>query len=547
MATYIKVDGTWRVVSNDTDSTCGYINTSTGWKTVSNSWVNVSGTWRSVCAPIPSVTPSVTPSVGGGGGDPVQDSSVSSLNPSSGLATGGYTVTLNGSFPSNITNIGFSHQGANASSFTRVSSSQYTFTMPSGTAGTTTQVQAFNGRTPVMSTLTFTFNSVPVSVGGGVVDTTCYNGSTCNTITYGDGSVVVIGAVNGTFNGSLRTEACGTNGTRTQAYTCITPAYCPNIPVAAGTCNEAVVSNPCVNQYGTSAKLTGYHLCTQADVSAPSSCSTCTSVDACVLDQGSGASCTVSVAPSCSCSPLSTTAGTRSIMTYICSSGTMNTSISTYNSCCVSNGTVTSTTVVSDTGCYTAPVETCGACGAQNNIPPDVEYGICNGVQACIRTTTYQRKYCPYTGSYSYDCTPVVTYSSCSNSTSCGYVAPTPTPTTYCPSLGFAVPSSGFPGNCPGASGNPEGGTPTPTCNCNYSGAGYCVGGVTYAPECCAGTGCCTQGPACGSVSPTPTPTPVTPEPTPTPTCSPNAGQGCGRYGNGTINCAGSCVGDRCC
>lgn len=152
MATYIKVDGTWRTVTENTSASCGYVKVNGSWKIVDASWVKVEGSWRSVCAPLPAPTPTPTPTPSPGGGgpvDPPQDSSVSSLSPSNGSASGGYTVTLNGSFPSNLTNI--SVNGTNLGSYTRQSSSAYTFTMPAGTAGSSVQVQAFNGRVPLMS------------------------------------------------------------------------------------------------------------------------------------------------------------------------------------------------------------------------------------------------------------------------------------------------------------------------------------------------------------------------------------------------------------
>ncbi len=135
----------------------------------------------------------------------------------------------------------------------------------------------------------------------------------------------------------------------------------------------------------------------------------------------------------------------------------------------------------------------------------------------------------------------------------------TPTPTsdyTYCPSLGYAVLTSGYPGNCPGATPTPT--TPTPTTPtpttptptspcaaneglpCNCSGLGY-VGTRNCAGDC-----------DCPS-----TPTPTTPTPTtPTPValdCSPCdpalSGGACGTYGNGTLcwtpsGCPNRCDGD---
>lgn len=400
MATYIKVDGTWQAVSGDTSSICGYVKVDGAWKTATNTYVKVSGSWKPVCEPL--ATPTPTPSVGGGGGgSPAQDSSVSSLSPSSGAAAGGYTVTLNGSFPSDLTNI--SVAGTNVGSFSRVSSTAYSFTMPAGTQGTTAQIQAFNGRTPLMSELTFTYNSTS---GGG---STCTNGNYCNSIVYSDGTAVSIGAENGTFNGSLQTEPCGTNGTRTKAYTCVTPGSCPNISVAAGTCNEVVV-NPCTNQYGTGGSLPGYHQCTQADVASPYSCSPCTSTTQCLDGGASGASCSPPV--TCTCSS-STSPGSRSVSTGTCPSGTMLTSTTTYSGCpsCPSSSTV-------DTGCYVAPAPV--TCGSWTTYATG-SVSCCNGTKLGSQPEYYQYQTCS-DGSINYR----TTLGSCtggSNDASCGYVA----------------------------------------------------------------------------------------------------------------------------
>lgn len=465
MATYIKVNGTWQTVSGDTASVCGYVKVDGTWRTVTNTYVKIDGTWRSVCAPVPTPTP--TPGGGGGVSDPPQDSSVSGLSPNNGAAAGGYTVKLNGSFVSNLTNI--SVNGTNLGSFSRLSSTEYSFTMPAGTQGTTVQVQAYNGRVPVMSSLTFTYNSE------GSSGVTCTSPNYCSTIQYSDGTNVTINATNGTFNGSLQTEACGNGGTRTKAYTCITPAGCPNISVGAGQCTGEsggsttyyYVSGCCAQNTNGEINQPAYGVSTSGFGAALSNATSACYYSLTNVQYSNSTypsvSCGSSGGTSCSCTPLTTTTGTRSVSTTTCQSGIMNTSTSTYNQCCVTNGTVTATSVTSDTGCvpYSPPV-TCGSCGAQNNIQPDVEYNVCNGVQLCsTKTTTYQRKYCT-DGTYSYDCAPVVTYSGCVNSSTCGYVA---------------------------------------SCTCNYAGAGYCVNGVTYAPECCEGTGCCTQGPACGGSS----------------------------------------------
>jgi len=402
MATYIKVDGTWQAVSGDTSSICGYAKVDGAWKTVTNTYVKVSGSWKPVCEPL--ATPTPTPSVGGGGGTPAQDSSVSNLSPSSGAAAGGYTVTLNGSFPSDLTNI--SVAGTNVGSFSRVSSTAYSFTMPAGTQGTTAQIQAFNGRTPLMSELTFTYNST----GGG--GTTCTNGNYCNSITYGDGTNVTIGATNGTFTGSLQTESCGTNGTRTKAYTCVTPGSCPNIPVAAGTCNEVAPVDPCyVAGYGTGGSLPGYHLCTDADRLSPYSCSPCTSTGACINNGASGASCSPPV--TCTCSS-STSSGSRTVPTYTCSSGTMLTSTTTYSGCptCPSAST-------SDTGCYTPPAPV--TCNGAWTTYATGSASCCNGTKLGSQTESYQYRICT-DGSLEYRIS-TGTCTGGSNDASCGYVA----------------------------------------------------------------------------------------------------------------------------
>ena len=139
MASYIKVNGTWRLVAEDNQSTtfdgnnavvsggCGYVKVNGAWRGLSNSYVKVAGTWRNVC---------------------------------------------------------------------------------SGTTSTPTPTPTPTPEPPPC---------------------TCSNGNFCSTIIYSDGGQVTVNATNGTFNGSLQTESCGTGGTRTKAYTCVTPACCPNI------------------------------------------------------------------------------------------------------------------------------------------------------------------------------------------------------------------------------------------------------------------------------------------------------------------------------
>lgn len=366
MATYIKVGGTWRTVSGDTESVCGYTKVGGVWKAVSDTYVKVAGTWRSVCAPTPPPPP--PPPGDGGPVDPPQDSSVSSLSPSSGEATGGYTVSILGSFPSNFTNI--SVNGVNVGSFTRVSSSQYNFTMPSGSAGTTVQVQAFNGRTPLLSSRTFTYNST----GGGVGQ--CINPNLCQTIVYSDGTVVTIGATNGTFTGSLQTEPCGNGGTRTQAYTCVTPAFCPNIPVGSGQCigevssgctvpyliglDNTAASNAIIgaNLYyeGTSETTVGATPQNNGTVQSSnppagtsvncfsnvdlvfyqyvdpgtSAFTFCPSLGYAVPSSGFPGNCP----GACNCSPLTSTSGEIIVPTSTCASGRQSVTYVTYNACC---------------------------------------------------------------------------------------------------------------------------------------------------------------------------------------------------------------------
>jgi hypothetical protein len=51
MATYVKVAGTWRVVTTDAPSNgvCGYVKVNGIWRTVNQSYVKINGTWRSTC------------------------------------------------------------------------------------------------------------------------------------------------------------------------------------------------------------------------------------------------------------------------------------------------------------------------------------------------------------------------------------------------------------------------------------------------------------------------------------------------------------------
>jgi hypothetical protein len=405
MATYIKVGGTWRTVSGDTDSVCGYVKVDGSWRAVSNTWVKVDGSWRSVCAPTPAPTPTPTPTPtpGPGPSDPPQDSSVSSLSPSSGEAGGGYTVTINGSFPSNLTNIAVN--GTNVGSFSRVSSTAYSFTMPGGSAGSTVQVQPFNGRVPLMSALTFTYNSV----GGGETNT-CVNGNFCGNIVYTDGTAVSVNAINGTFNGSLQTEPCGNGGTRTKAYTCVTPAYCPNISVGAGQCTGEVVSTSyyvsgcCSLNYLNESNSPAYGVSSvgfgEALSNASSACyyaltgvqysnSTFPSVTC-----GGGT-------PVCNCSPLTSTSSTQAVPTSRCNSGSINVTIETYNQCCVNNGTVGSTTTTTQGACVPQSTECSGAACSearcQTCAPSPLSYASTRSVSTSICASGTMNTFLCYT------------------------------------------------------------------------------------------------------------------------------------------------------
>jgi len=140
------------------------------------------------------------------------------------------------------------------------------------------------------------------------------------------------------------------------------------------------------------------------------------------------------------------------------------------------------------------------------------------------------------------------------NGTCTSTPTPTPTPTatsayTYCPSLGYNVLTSGYPGNCPGAVTPTP--TPTPTATSTYG--YYCITYVQSTPVGCSlsgpysanqsgsGTGystTCTQGYSnpytCTTSTPTPTPT-ATATATPTPTSG-------GTTYYGTACCDGYCA-----
>jgi hypothetical protein len=201
--------------------------------------------------------------------------------------------------------------------------------------------------------------------------------------------------------------------------------------------------------------------------------------------------------------------------------------------------------------------------------PTDCSGANCTNLTACQACTspnsyTNQRQNttaCPSGEGYFTFC---YTPGSCPNVgptlVSC-YTAPTPTPTapatTYCPSYGYNVLLSGYPCNCPGASGcNP---TPTPTTTPTPTGfttTTYCASTGTqvslsgYPGNCPGATQSC-SGPCLGSwqvvggictcvstttptpttavpvtvpvtpifVAPIPTPVRVTPTPTPTSSC----------------------------
>ena len=316
MSIHVKVGGNWQEIAANQATECGNVKVNGTWRTVTGAYVKVGTDWKTVCEPVPAYyAPYYAPS-GGGGGSPLQDSTIYNISPTSGSTAGGYTLTINGSFPSSVTNI--SVNGTNISGWSQTSN-RITFTMPSGPAASVT-ITVFNGRLPLMADQSFTY----VSSGGS-------GGSSGGT---------------------------------------------PNID--------------CVN-------------------------------------------------------PISTNNTQISVSTSICTSGLQNATISSYNTGC---NPATSTSY----GSCVAPAESCGSCGAQNNIPADNYYG-CQGYDYYYYTERYQRKYCPSSNSYSYDCPSVVTSSLvASNSSTCGYTAPV-------------------------------------SCTCNYSR----YGDYLIAPECCAGTNCCVQ------------------------------------------------------
>ena len=205
----------------------------------------------------------------------------------------------------------------------------------------------------------------------------------------------------------------------------------------------------------------------------------------------------------------------------------------------------------------TAPtpvVVTCGDCESYTTTS-----STCNGEDSYVGIYTGTRRTCS-DGSYQICTEPTFTsfgdciavnVGACGGSggagTSCTAptpTAPTPVALTYCPSLGYNVPTSGYPGNCPGASPTPTAPTPTaptptaptPTAPTPTEGGPYCRNEVRIVPQsqCIAYQGnftVCYSDPAyvnqtsatfesCVGSTPTPVaPTPTAPTPTaPTPT-----------------------------
>jgi len=375
MSIHIKVGGTWRQVSEDTDSQCGYVKVSGTWRTVSDAYVKVNGSWRTVCSPTPTPTPNPNPTP----------------NPSS-----------------------------------------------------------------------------------CVNPTSCINGVAAG---YSDGSY------------SPPTEACttasGASGTRTAAWTCNTPANCPDIYHPAGTCVATPTSTPCCQDddagYCTNVNASGYgdFYQYQYDPCALSSCP---------AKYVGRAFCGVASDP-CS-SPLSTTSVLLS--NGSCASGQAYYTVRTYASGCPLG-----TNTIFDS-CYVAPVPVtdCSACSYGTYTQSCGTYG--NGTQTvCVTPIGCNNIYGSCVGDYN----------------------PNPTPTVNCNS-------------CPYGSG--------------YTACGTYGNGSRY--YCITPVGCADiYGSCVGDYNPNPAPNP-TPNPTPNPSpCVASAGNDCGRYGNGYINCSGQCVGDRCC
>ena len=168
MSIHIKVNGTWREVSGDTDSQCGYVKVGDTWKTVSNTYVKIGNSWKTVCYPTPpSYSPSYTPSYYAPSYSPsTQDSSIAYISPTSGSTAGGYTVVATGSFVSGVTNIEV--DGLNISTGYSKTSNTVTWTMPAHAAGTI-NIRIFNGLTPLLALQSFTY----VTPGGGGPSVDC--------------------------------------------------------------------------------------------------------------------------------------------------------------------------------------------------------------------------------------------------------------------------------------------------------------------------------------------------------------------------------------
>jgi hypothetical protein len=130
----------------------------------------------------------------------------------------------------------------------------------------------------------------------------------------------------------------------------------------------------------------------------------------------------------------------------------------------------------------------------------DDDAGFCADVGADGYGTFYQNRWDPCTSS---SCAPRSL-----GRTFCGV----PVPQTYCPSLGYSVASSGYPGNCPGATG----GTPPatgPDCNsCPYGSGVRACGTAGTQTWCITPVGCDNKIGEC--IEPTPPTTPTEPTPT---------------------------------
>jgi hypothetical protein len=160
MSIHVKVGGYWEEIAADQYNECGSVKVNGTWRTITGTYVKVGTSWRTVCEPIPAFyAPYYAPPGGGGGGDPAQDSTIYGISPTSGSTSGGYTITVSGSFPSAITNI--SVGGTNIGGWNK-SNNSVTFTMPAGSAGATS-IQLFNGRVPLLSAQTFNY----IAPGGG--------------------------------------------------------------------------------------------------------------------------------------------------------------------------------------------------------------------------------------------------------------------------------------------------------------------------------------------------------------------------------------------